>query len=84
MATLIRGTPEFGRCRQNRTNAHVLAHEIVHILEGCSRHSASGLMKAQWNKAEISQMQSTDLPIAREDIDLVHRGMEKRASGRRA
>ena len=29
--------------------AHVIAHEIAHILEGISRHSKTGLMKAQWS-----------------------------------
>ena len=29
---------------------HVMAHEIAHVLEGASRHSAEGVMKARWGK----------------------------------
>jgi hypothetical protein len=58
--------------------AHVLVHEIIHILEGYSRHSDRGVMKAQWDGADFAQMLWTELPIAQEDIDLVHLGIEKR------
>jgi hypothetical protein len=59
--------------------AHVLVHEIIHILEGCTRHSDHGVMKAHWDGADFAQMLWGELPIAQEDIDLVHAGMEKRA-----
>jgi len=58
--------------------AHVLVHEIIHILEGCTRHSESGVMKAHWGGADFAQMLWGELPIAQEDIDLVHIGMERR------
>ncbi len=29
--------------------AHVFAHEMIHILQGISRHSQNGIMKAQWD-----------------------------------
>jgi hypothetical protein len=57
----------------------VLVHEIIHILEGCTRHSDHGVMKARWDGADFAQMLWGELPIAQEDIDLVHAGMEKRA-----
>jgi len=59
--------------------AHVLVHEIIHILEGCTRHSESGVMKAHWGGADFAQMLWGELPIAQEDIDLVHVGIGKRA-----
>lgn len=59
--------------------AHVLVHEIIHILQGCTQHSDRGLMKAQWDEADLAQMLWSDLPIAQEDIDLVRLGIEKRA-----
>jgi hypothetical protein len=59
--------------------AYVMVHEIIHIVQGCARHSESGVMKARWNGADFSQMRRTDLPIAQIDIDLVHRGIETRA-----
>ena len=33
--------------------AHVLVHEITHILEGISRHSISGIMKARWDNTDL-------------------------------
>jgi len=59
--------------------AHVLVHEIIHILEGCARHSERGMMKAHWDGKDFSQMLWTDLPIAQEDIDLIHLAVEQRA-----
>ena len=59
--------------------AHVLVHEIVHILQGCTRHSDRGVMKAHWNGVDFAQMLWGELPIAQEDIDLVHAGIGKRA-----
>ena len=59
--------------------AHVLVHEIIHILQGCTRHSESGVMKAHWDGEDFGRMLRSELPIAQEDIDLVHAGMEKRA-----
>jgi len=58
--------------------AHVLVHEIVHILEGCTRHSDHGVMKAHWGGADFNQMLWSELPISREDIDLIHVGVERR------
>jgi len=59
--------------------AHVLVHEIVHILQGCTRHSERGVMKTLWDGVDFSQMLWTELPIAQEDIELVHIGLQKRA-----
>jgi hypothetical protein len=36
--------------------AHAIAHEIGHILERNSSHSASGVMKARWNEDDFSEM----------------------------
>jgi len=55
--------------------AYVLAHEIVHILEGTGRHSATGIMKAQWTPEDYSDIASGKLTFASEDIELVHRGV---------
>jgi hypothetical protein len=55
--------------------AYVLAHEIVHVLEGTPRHSATGIMKAQWTPEDYSNIASGKLTFASEDIDLVHGGL---------
>ena len=60
--------------------AHVIAHEIGHILEGINRHSATGVMKARWEKEDYSQMAWKPLPFAAEDVILIHRGLETRSA----
>jgi hypothetical protein len=58
--------------------AHVMAHEITHVLEGVSRHSEEGVLKAHWTPADFSQMCVKPLKFADEDIALIHLGIEKR------
>jgi hypothetical protein len=58
---------------------HVLAHEITHILQGVCRHSASGMMKANWRRQDFDDMRTKPLPFTSEDIDLIYRGMAGRA-----
>jgi hypothetical protein len=57
---------------------YVLAHEITHLLEGISRHSDTGIMKAGWNRADIFAMRRGRLVLSSEDLDLIHRGIERR------
>jgi hypothetical protein len=64
--------------------AHVMTHEITHVLEGLARHSADGVMKAHWTAADYSGMSRKPLPFADEDVVLIHLGLEKRAAARRA
>jgi len=52
--------------------AHVLVHEITHVLEGVARHSASGIMKARWEGADYERMHFAPLPFAGEDLRLIH------------
>ena len=60
--------------------AHVLVHEIAHILQGIDRHSDSGVMKALWTKQDYRQMGEEALPFAPEDVLLIHLGLAARAS----
>jgi len=59
--------------------AHVLAHELTHVLQGVNRHSATGLMKAHWNTAEVHGMIFKPLEFTPEDIALIHAGISRRA-----
>jgi hypothetical protein len=61
--------------------AHVMAHEITHLLEGVAWHSQSGVMKAHWDRHDLTQMECKPLPFAPEDIDLIERGLHLRAVG---
>jgi hypothetical protein len=58
----------YGRERMLR---HILAHEIVHVLEGISRHSETGLMKANWTSQDIREITGAGLHPAPEDRSLL-------------
>jgi len=58
--------------------AHVLVHEIAHILEGIARHSVTGVMKANWTSSDYYEMQTKALPFTSEDIELIHSGLAQR------
>jgi hypothetical protein len=58
--------------------AHVMVHEITHILQGIARHSADGIMKAYWTHSHYFDMQTKGLPFASEDVELIHRGLAQR------
>jgi hypothetical protein len=62
--------------------AHVLVHEITHLLEGVDRHSATGIMKARWSEGDYFEMRRKPLPFAQEDVNLIHAGLSaSRAAG---
>jgi hypothetical protein len=58
--------------------AHVMVHEITHILEGVSRHSESGIMRAQWSEDDHKMMKKHPLSFAPEDMELIYRGLAAR------
>jgi hypothetical protein len=50
--------------------AHVLVHEVTHILQGIPRHSDRGVMKATWDGSDYKAMSLKPLPFTPGDIDL--------------
>jgi len=56
--------------------AHVLVHEITHVLEGIDRHSATGIMKARWDYRDYFEMDRKSLPFAQEDVNLIYNGLK--------
>jgi hypothetical protein len=64
----------------NRVLAHVMVHEITHLLEGVEGHSEEGVMKAHWSDADFGSMRRKTLPFAPEDVSLIHRGLRSRTS----
>lgn len=58
-----------------RLLGHVLAHEIVHVLQGVDTHSTSGLMKPRWDKRDFDAMQRAPLSFTPEDLNLIDRGL---------
>jgi hypothetical protein len=63
-----------------RLLAHVIAHEITHVLQGIDRHSDEGVMRARWDERDFTHMAVKPLPFADEDIDLIYRGLAGRAA----
>ena len=60
--------------------AHVLVHEVTHILQGIHRHSGRGIMKANWDGSDYQAMMWKSLPFTPEDVELIHRGLAARAN----
>jgi hypothetical protein len=60
--------------------AHVLGHEIGHILQGSVRHAETGVMKARWTVDDFQQMTFRSLPFTEDDTTLILRGLEVRSA----
>jgi len=60
--------------------AHVLVHEITHILQGVSRHSDNGVMKARWDASDRAGMVRIPLAFEPQDVVLIHEGLKARAA----
>jgi hypothetical protein len=64
--------------------AHVLVHEIAHILKGNAKHSDGGIMKATWSQKDIRAMRWRPLPFGGEDVESIKAGLAERADGQLA
>jgi hypothetical protein len=58
--------------------AHVLAHEIGHVLQGTNRHSETGIMKTQWNDYDYAAMEKKPLEFTPYDVTLIQNGLNAR------
>ena len=65
-------------CPAGNLLAHVLAHEIVHVLEAVEYHSDTGLMRESWSYEDFFKMLRGHLPLTQTDIFLVHSGIASR------
>ena len=66
--------------RSNRESpilAHVLAHEIGHVLQGTDAHAPTGVMKAQWNGQDCDAMDKRSLEFTSVDVEMIKDGLEK-------
>jgi hypothetical protein len=54
--------------------AHVMVHEITHILQGTDRHSGEGIMNTRWTNQERQALERKPLHFTEEDVDLIYRG----------
>jgi hypothetical protein len=63
-----------------RLLAHVLVHELTHVLQGSDHHSTEGVLKARFNQNDYAAMLRRPLTLARDDIDLLRRGVDNWAT----
>jgi hypothetical protein len=66
------------RRRPEKVLAHVIVHEVTHVLQGVAGHSDSGIMKAWWTPKDYEQMERAPLPFTANDIALIQLGLAKR------
>jgi hypothetical protein len=52
--------------------AHVMVHEIAHILQGTDQHSTRGVMKAHWNSYDYVLMKTGRLTFTEPDVEMIH------------
>jgi len=60
--------------------AHVIVHEVTHILQGISRHSVTGIMKATWDSDDFFEIRRDALDFTSLDVELIYQGVDARTS----
>ena len=55
--------------------AHVLVHELAHVLMRTVDHADSGVMKAEWSLTDMLQMKSHPLRFVRADAEMIRRAL---------
>jgi hypothetical protein len=66
-----------GSRREPPIMAHVLAHELGHVLQVTDRHTETGVMKAGWSERDFSIMMKTGLEFTVTDVELIRGGLKK-------
>jgi hypothetical protein len=64
----------------SRLLAHVLVHEITHMLQGTDVHAEIGIMKARWTPEDLANMRVKSLPFTPADLELIHLGLARKQS----
>jgi len=60
--------------------AHVMVHEITHLVQGIDLHSDSGVMKAHWSERDLVDMAVKPLAFTPLDVQLINSGLRSRAA----
>lgn len=64
--------------------AHVLVHEITHIIQATDQHARAGIMKAQWDSEDYTHMGRSPLGFTEEDLQLIRAGLAVRMGGKQS
>ncbi len=70
---LVAGGPK----QEPRLIAHVLTHELGHVLQGTNRHSQTGVMKACWDGDDYRAMEKEPLEFTSTDVNLIREGLNR-------
>jgi hypothetical protein len=62
--------------------AYVLAHELAHVMQGIDRHSASGILKAEWSHQDWELMRNGRLTFTPEDVELIREGLKRKPAAK--
>lgn len=54
---------------------HVLAHEIIHVLQGATEHSESELMRPHWSAEDLLGMAARPFLPSAKDTHRIHQGL---------
>jgi len=60
--------------------AHVIAHEMTHILQGTLHHSREGIMKARWDHNDFAVMKHRPLTFTETDLQMIREGLDRYAN----
>jgi len=61
--------------------AHVMVHEITHIIQGSDLHAREGIMNAHWAGKERWGMGRKPLHFTDADVLLIYQGLDSRREG---
>jgi hypothetical protein len=65
---------------QDTLLAHVMVHEITHVLQGLNRHSGTGIMRESWTDRDYFEMKGKPLAFTSVDVEWIQAGLAKRTS----
>lgn len=57
--------------------AHVLTHEITHVLQGVAVHSETGIMQASWMPSDYRRMRYQRFSFTQSDLRLIELGLAR-------
>jgi hypothetical protein len=58
--------------------AHIIVHEIGHLLLGAGNHAPAGLMRAEWRKSELHLMLTGGLNFTAQEAELMRSALARR------
>jgi hypothetical protein len=59
--------------------AYVMVHEVTHILQGITRRSKRGILKAHWDRDDSFEIGLGCLRFAEADVELIYSGPDAQA-----